>query len=109
MEKKDLLTMSFTIVISAVQEWTVNNMRLMDGDKYKADLLIGQDYLDEDTLLTVINVLDCQPTIDAVPVVRCKDCKHWEGFAGGSEKGFCVDGDCIMYEDDFCSYGERKE
>ncbi len=43
------------------------------------------------------------PTVDAMPVVRCKDCKHEFG------------GSCIICgfqkrkPDDFCSYGERKE
>lgn len=44
------------------------------------------------------------PTVDAVPVVRCKECK-WTG------------GDFVCYRvvmvqhkpEDFCSYGERKE
>lgn len=59
------------------------------------------------------------PTIDAVPVVRCKDCKH----RGDHEVcplhdiRLCFDGDGHMdeVEDDktedefFCSYGERKE
>ena len=41
-------------------------------------------------------------TVDAVPVVRCKDCKHEFG------------GSCILCgfqkrkPEDFCSYGERK-
>ena len=48
------------------------------------------------------------PTVDAVEVVRCKDCKHL-GF-----KGLC-DSVCnrkmvgIVKPDDFCSYGERRE
>lgn len=42
-------------------------------------------------------------TVDAVPVVRCKDCKHEFG------------GSCIICgfqkrkPEDFCSYGERKD
>ena len=44
-------------------------MRYIDADKYKADLLVGQEYLDENTLLTAVNLLDCQPTAD-VPEVR---------------------------------------
>ena len=48
-------------------------------------------------------VIDSQPTVDAVPVVRCQECtefdetehecSHWYGFR----------------ENDFCSYGKRKE
>ena len=41
------------------------------------------------------------PAVDAVEVVRCKDCKYWDF------------GDCFRQEltrpDDFCSYGERKD
>lgn len=53
-----------------------------------------------------------QPTIDAVPVVRCKDCKYHrimetkESFLWWHNcKLLCADID----EDDFCSYGERKD
>ena len=48
-------------------------------------------------------VIDSQPTVDAVPVVRCRECtefdetehecSHWYGFR----------------ENDFCSYGKQKE
>ena len=62
------------------------------------------------------------PAADAVPVVRCKDCKHWH-----EETGYCdnhsyfigPDGmSCSPAEspswtmwdaDDYCSDGERKE
>lgn len=58
---------------------------------------------------------------DVVPVVKCKDCKHWH-----EETGWCYhhshfikhDGEfCYPWEsnnwktldaDDFCSYGERR-
>lgn len=45
-------------------------------------------------------------TVDAVPVVRCKDCK----YNSGSKK--CLNPDSIFAvpkDDDFCSYGERKD
>lgn len=42
-------------------------------------------------------------TIDAVPVVRCKDCKHLFGT-------LCtVCGLLSRKPEDFCSYGERKD
>lgn len=50
------------------------------------------------------------PTVDAVPVVRCRDCKYsYESIISGR---FCTMGpcvDCIVPEDFFCSYGEREE
>ena len=64
-----------------------------------------------------ININDAAhliPTIDAVPVVRCKECKHWnqdEVFKTSScrisydEKGFEKQTDA----DFFCGYGKRKD
>ena len=58
-------------------------------------------------------VLREAPTVDAVPVVRCRDCKHWD-----SETWFCDNHSTFWHhgldwnmfsEDDFCSYGERKD
>ena len=45
------------------------------------------------------------PTVDAVEVVRCKNCKYYDAICGvcqnlGSE---------TMAPSDFCSYGEKKE
>lgn len=47
------------------------------------------------------------PTVDAVPVVRCKDCKHH--YDCGVH--FCdrLGMDCPDDSDFFCSYGERKD
>ena len=47
------------------------------------------------------------PTIDAVPVVRCRECKHHHDC----ETRFCdaLGMDCPDDSEFFCSYGERKE
>ena len=54
-------------------------------------------------------------SVDAVEVVRCKDCKHWklidslnphwecQIFCGLHDYGY------LTGADDFCSYGERKD
>lgn len=51
------------------------------------------------------------PTVDAVEVVRCRECKHWH-----KETLFCdympygeAQERVNWYADDFCSYGERKD
>ena len=54
--------------------------------------------------------LNNSPTIDAVPVVKCRDCKHYEihkpkVLENCERKGYIIP----MKPDDFCSYGERKE
>ena len=47
------------------------------------------------------------PTVDAVPVVRCRDCKH---LMFSDCYGECGEGHMgIVSPDDFCSYGERKD
>ena len=56
------------------------------------------------------------PTVDAVEVVRCKECKSWKCLR--EDRGLCkhptftLDDDTIdplTEPDDFCSYGERKD
>jgi hypothetical protein len=72
-------------------------MRLIDADKldwwYKGR--------------PIRRVIDEAPTVDAVPVVRCKDCKHRELILGEWCCGAL--GDVSIDDDDFCSYGERKD
>ena len=56
-------------------------------------------------------------TIDAVEVVRCRECKHWKpsgSKAGNSFSDMEYIGGCeftnyYRSESDFCSYRERKE
>ena len=43
------------------------------------------------------------PTIDAVSVVRCKECKHKDDIVN-----YCYENDRNIKADDFCSYGERE-
>lgn len=46
------------------------------------------------------------PTIDAVPVVRCGECKHWHE---GEWYNTCDKHIGHGFEDDyFCKYGERR-
>ena len=45
-------------------------------------------------------ILQEAPTVDAVPVVRCKDCKYFKTRLCENEDN---------YDDWFCADGERKE
>ena len=66
---------------------------------------------------TVISFMQNQFVVDAVPVVRCKDCEYhrpinrkdtYENlFVDGCV--WCLEHDDGMRADDFCSYGERRE
>ena len=58
----------------------------------------GEHYTAED----VIMMIKTAPTVDAVPVVRCRECKHL---------GLCGDATNleVMGFYGYCSRGERKE
>ena len=48
------------------------------------------------------------PTVDAVEVVRCKDCKHYNESEQGCDHFGYYSHTPYVDEDDFCSYGERR-
>ena len=63
-----------------------------------------------EAILTVKSVLHAAKPIDAVPVVRCKDCKYWQDNNDGYPHEECRWGHGETPDaNDFCSYGERKE
>ena len=51
-----------------------------------------------------MKIIDTSHTVDAVPVVKCRECKY-------RSKAGCpiIDANIWMDDDDFCSHGERKE
>ena len=73
-------------------------MRLIDADKARETAAID----------LVVHHLDRQPTIDAVPVVRCKDCKYF--YHDRADRASCelVCGMVLTTDNGFCSYGERR-
>lgn len=76
---------------------------------------IMADYIDKQKTMTVIfeiaeNVIKSLPSADVVEVVRCKDCIYWQDNNDGYPHEECRWGhDETPNEDDYCSYGERKE
>ena len=75
------------------------------------------------SLESVLWKVDAQPTVDAVEVVRCKDCKH-RGDAEGcpmryfeTDRSYDCDGHMMLdyfdhdytKDDGFCDRGERRE
>ena len=60
----------------------------------------------------VKSALEKAPTVDAVPVVRCRECIGRSTWYNDAEYGCAVCGLSGMYpksEDGFCSYGIRKD
>lgn len=94
---------------------------LLDGADLKAEAIaviekIAQ-YMEKDVLLNhsrplALAYLALTEEVDSVPVVRCKDCKHYD-------MGVCLkiysDGNVhpeawqSRKPEDFCSYGERNQ
>lgn len=52
--------------------------------------------------------LENAPTVDAEPVVRCKDCKH-NSLNRKSGNAYCDLGIGLFQLYDYCSHGERTE
>lgn len=75
--------------------WILEEMRKECFSKDYAEALgIAQE---------TIEFVDLMPK-DMVAVVRCKDCKHRDGEVGQPNIQ-CYQ----MHDDDFCSYGERRD
>ena len=57
----------------------------------------------------VVNLLLHAPTVDAVEVVRCWECKHCDPENYHCDHPMGTSAPLRRKPDDFCSYGERKE
>lgn len=87
-------------------------MRLIDADAVLEELKRMEVEMMPAKLAHIYTavVVEDAPTIDAVPVVRCKDCKCWTEWANGTGSCNRFTLDWIGTDaDDFCSMGERKD
>lgn len=90
-------------------------MRLIDAEKL-VDMLYDNEFAMLCPLDEVSGVVDACPTVDAVVVTRCKDCKHFnrnsmecENEAVSTDHEGGAEYSLNFEPDDFCSYGERKD
>lgn len=95
-------------------------MRLIDADELIPSLKMGEANADtaygdgrNGGIYFAIWRIGQMPTIDAAPVVRCKNCKHKVTTEDGEYNPHDIvcdywesDG---LEETDFCSYGERRQ
>ena len=84
-------------------------MRLIDADSV-VTIQVYDDMTEEtDTKkMTIAEAIDewsdegCPPTVDAVPVVRCKDCLYRDG-------SICDYSAVYVRPNGYCQWGRRKE
>ena len=91
-------------------------VRLIDADKLKQHYAwweIGDGEITyAEAKKRFDTIIDVQPTVDAVEVVRCKDCKWWKtNYRNGRERKVCVIEayEPVRNEDEYCSWAERRE
>jgi hypothetical protein len=102
--------------------------RLVDADELREHLFVGADYdrvIDDGIYKTeeevfafkcgwndaLKSVVQFAPTVDAVPVVRCKDCKKYipcQKLPIGTSK-WCDLFDRATCEMNYCGWGERRK
>lgn len=89
-------------------------MRLIDADRLSEAIYDNVPAPYEDASWAKENCLaeiEAAQTVDAVLVVRCRECKH----RGTDDCIFHIKGEpadeelLLKLDNDFCSYGERKE
>ena len=93
-----------------VREKIPSEKRLIDANAFLKDILtagIGKtiiEYSESD----IGYMIRKRHTVDAVEVVRCRDCKH---MIMRSNMRYCAvwHGPNGMGDDGFCNYGERKD
>ena len=96
-----------------VREKKSNEKRLIDREallsfeKMDAELCAtcGEHHTAED----VIMMIKTAPTVDAVEVVRCRECKHCDPENYHCDHPMGTAAPLRRKPDDFCSYGEREE
>ena len=89
-------------------------MRMIDADRLSEAIYDNVPAPYEDASWAKENCLaeiEAAQTVDAVLVVRCRECKH----RGTDDCIFHIKGEpadeelLLKLDNDFCSYGERKE
>lgn len=96
-------------------------MRLIDADELAKEWTIASPEPYNTDAVEVLDSIREAPTVDAVPVVYCKDCKYADAerrnvvekrYADSilfcRNSGLCNDEPLAMWPVDFCSYGVAR-
>ena len=80
-------------------------MRLIDADKLKGKAFANPD---DGEHFVYCQDIDEAPTVDAVPVVRCRERRYYA--ASGATTSFCIHPGGMKFtsDSDYCSRGQRR-
>lgn len=96
-------------------------MRLIDADELTNEVIhdmaiaalhsnVKYFSIVNDIVVAFSETINNAPTIDAEPVVRCKDCKHYIPSERIPHEGWCDDALQNVFKEDFyCGFGKRRE
>lgn len=85
--------------------------RLIDANEILKSEHQHYDYRSDEYYVHVRDIENA-PTVDAEPVVRCKNCKYCsvDRHADGNVPDYvCIEMDCGVEPNGFCSWGEKRE
>lgn len=93
-------------------------MRLIDADVLKVKISYRQWDVDDDLprdeastriseCYVIDRMVDDMPTVDAVEVIRCKDCAYY--LTGHEQTRYCAKDGILKRETYYCAGAERKE
>lgn len=92
-------------------------MRLIDADAFIEELEADAEHIESSIArmmhYAIIKDIEHAPTIDAVEVVRCRDCQYSRDN-GDYQDGYYCDNPrhnkmYLVHSGDYCSYGRRKQ
>lgn len=85
---------------------TLAELLKREAEHHESDGLLERSYGVLDAYMDILSA----PTIDAVPVIRCKDCKYSEHWYRDKRRCFLWHETGIdVFEDGYCNYAERKD
>lgn len=86
----------------------VTKEALYDLATYHGDMSTLDDINPDCVEAVDVSVIKEMPCEDVAPVVFCKDCKFaGRGFTGKDHR--CAIFNAMVWDDDYCSYGERGD
>ena len=93
--------------LDAAKSLLLNYYPCVNEDTHKSNYM-GDTLMSYEVAGMIEDCIENTPTIDAVPVVRCRECRYWseDGRCDPPQNGLIRE---YTRPDDFCSYGEEAD